>query len=287
MCMRKTLIASAVLLGLGLTGQAFAQATNTENGPGADTLVAVDFDATDSSTHDGDNRNNDGVAYADGYGTAAANNGGTATATFSNAFNHSKAVAETKLIGSVSGITVHDIGNVAKNWGDANGGNGGRGGTGRGGDGYGGEGTGGRGGNGGDGGSGGNGGDAINGSASAGDVSNGGASIGDAVAGDGGNGGRADHNRGGRGGDACAAGVWGGGAGSGGVGYGGVGNGAMGGAGGAGGSVANDAGTFNMSNTMSSVGQSAAGVMVAAQNSGFASLIQQGITVQANLTVGP
>ena len=130
MCTRKTLIASAVLLGLGLTGQAFAQATNTENGPGADTLVAVDLDATDSSTHDGDNRNNDGVAYADGYGTAAANNGGTATATFSNAFNHSKAVAETKLIGSVSGVTVYDIGNVAKNWGDANGGSGGRGGAG-------------------------------------------------------------------------------------------------------------------------------------------------------------
>ena len=47
--------------------------------------AAVDFDATDSSTHDGDNRDNDGVAYADGYGTAAANNGGTATATFSDA----------------------------------------------------------------------------------------------------------------------------------------------------------------------------------------------------------
>ena len=41
-----------------------------------------------------------------------------------------------------------------------------------------------------------------------------------------------------------------------------------------------------MSNNMTSVGQSAAGIMVAAQNSGFASLIQQGITVQANLTVG-
>jgi hypothetical protein len=51
--------------------------------------------------------------------------------------------------------------------------------------------------------------------------------------------------------------------------------------------VTNDAGAFNMSNNMTSVGQSAAGIMVAAQNSGMASLIQQGITVQANLTVGP
>ena len=48
-----------------------------------------------------------------------------------------------------------------------------------------------------------------------------------------------------------------------------------------------DAGAFDMSNNMTSVGQSAAGIMVAAQNSGMASLIQQGITVQANLTVGP
>ncbi|MGD7297944.1 hypothetical protein ACQCQS_18575, partial [Ralstonia pseudosolanacearum] len=55
---------------------------------------------------------------------------------------------------------------------------------------------------------------------------------------------------------------------------------------GAGGAVAVDAGTFNMSNAMTSVGQSAAGVMVANQNSGFASLVQQSINVQANLNVG-
>ncbi|MGD7280222.1 hypothetical protein ACQCRI_05855, partial [Ralstonia pseudosolanacearum] len=74
--------------------------------------------------------------------------------------------------------------------------------------------------------------------------------------------------------------------GMGGTGNGGVGNGAVGGAGGAGGAVAVDAGTFNMSNAMTSVGQSAAGVMVANQNSGFASLVQQSINVQANLNVG-
>jgi hypothetical protein len=41
-----------------------------------------------------------------------------------------------------------------------------------------------------------------------------------------------------------------------------------------------------MSNAMSSVGQSAAGIMVASQNSGLSSLIQQSVNVQANLSVG-
>ncbi|MDF9428572.1 signal peptide protein [Cupriavidus gilardii] len=41
-----------------------------------------------------------------------------------------------------------------------------------------------------------------------------------------------------------------------------------------------------MSNAMSSVGQSAAGIMIANQNSGLGSLVQQAVTVQANLAVG-
>ncbi|CAB3787278.1 hypothetical protein LMG28138_02409 [Pararobbsia alpina] len=41
-----------------------------------------------------------------------------------------------------------------------------------------------------------------------------------------------------------------------------------------------------MSNTMTSVGQSAAGIMIANQNSGLASLVQQSVNVQANLNVG-
>jgi hypothetical protein len=41
-----------------------------------------------------------------------------------------------------------------------------------------------------------------------------------------------------------------------------------------------------MSNAMSSVGQSAAGIMVAAQNSGAAALLQQSVNVQSNLNVG-
>jgi len=69
-------------------------------------------------------------------------------------------------------------------------------------------------------------------------------------------------------------------------GTGGTGNGAVGGAGGAGGTNYVDAGTFNMSNAMTSVGQSAAGIMIANQNSGMASLVQQSVNVQANLNVG-
>ncbi|SOY60355.1 exported hypothetical protein [Cupriavidus taiwanensis] len=41
-----------------------------------------------------------------------------------------------------------------------------------------------------------------------------------------------------------------------------------------------------MSNTMTSVGQTAAGIMMASQNSGVASLVQQSVNVQANLNVG-
>jgi hypothetical protein len=59
-----------------------------------------------------------------------------------------------------------------------------------------------------------------------------------------------------------------------------------GGTGGAGGSNSVDAGTFNLSNSMSSVGQSAAGIMVAAQNSGLSSLVQQSVNVQSSLTLG-
>lgn len=68
----------------------------------------------------------------------------------------------------------------------------------------------------------------------------------------------------------------------------GYGVGGLGGAGtgGAGGSNSVNAGNFNMSNTMSGVGQSAAGIMVVSQNNGFSSLIQQNVNVQSNLGVG-
>ncbi len=41
-----------------------------------------------------------------------------------------------------------------------------------------------------------------------------------------------------------------------------------------------------MSNTMSGAAQSAAGIMVMAQNSGMAAMLQQSVNVQANLGVG-
>ena len=81
----------------------------------------------------------------------------------------------------------------------------------------------------------------------------------------------------------------GGAGGQGGVGQGslaGNGYGATGGTGGNGGALLVDAGSFNMSNVMSGVGQSAAGIMAAVQNSGISSLVQQAVNVQANLAVG-
>lgn len=42
-----------------------------------------------------------------------------------------------------------------------------------------------------------------------------------------------------------------------------------------------------MSNLMTSVGQSAAGIMMASQNSGAASLTQMSVNVQANVNAGP
>ena len=62
---------------------------------------------------------------------------------------------------------------------------------------------------------------------------------------------------------------------------------ATGGAGGAGGSSWAHGGAFDMSNSMDGSANAAAGIMVLAQNSGATSLIQQGVTVQANLNVGP
>ena len=74
--------------------------------------------------------------------------------------------------------------------------------------------------------------------------------------------------------------------GNGGEGNGGVGNGATGGTGGNGGTITVDAGTFDLSANMTGTAQSAAGVMVVTNNSGFGSLVQQGVTVQANLNLG-
>lgn len=45
-------------------------------------------------------------------------------------------------------------------------------------------------------------------------------------------------------------------------------------------------GDFNMSNSMSTVSQAAAGVSVISQNGGFSSLVQQSVNVQSNMNVG-
>src|SRR3546814_5686999 len=83
---------------------------------------------------------------------------------------------------------------------------------------------------------------------------------------------------GGRGGD--------GGNGNGGDAYAGAGTGGDGGRGGDGGTASANAGSFDMSNAMNGSSNAAAGIMMVAQNSGASSLIQQGVTVQANLNVG-
>ncbi|HEY4555448.1 MAG TPA: hypothetical protein VIG68_03305, partial [Lysobacter sp.] len=77
-----------------------------------------------------------------------------------------------------------------------------------------------------------------------------------------------------------------GGTGTGGTATAGTGTGGSGGSGGTGGSVAVDSGSFDMSNQMNGSANAAAGLMVMGQNSGASSLIQQGVTVQANLSVG-
>ncbi|MBN3767949.1 hypothetical protein G3O01_44600, partial [Burkholderia sp. Ac-20365] len=93
-----------------------------------------------------------------------------------------------------------------------------------------------------------------------------------------GNGGNATGGAGGAGGAGAAAAAT--------AAAGGAGTGGAGAAGGAGGAIGVGTGDFNMANTMTSVAQSAAGILVANQNSGMASLVQQAVTVQANLTVG-
>jgi hypothetical protein len=59
-----------------------------------------------------------------------------------------------------------------------------------------------------------------------------------------------------------------------------------GGIGGNGGNASGaDAGTFNASNTLSSSLSNSAGIVTVAQNTGANALIQQGTTVQANLSI--
>lgn len=260
---RKSMIAAAVLLAIGFTGQAWSQDQN-ERGFG-------DNNSTRSDDHSGDNRDNTSAALSAGLGNASASNNSTATANWSNSFNSSTVVATTALSGVVTGNAVFGLGNVAVNVGDASGGDGGSGGdagaiSARDGD------------------------SASASLAGAGAVANSAndssarsrsrdrgfgdstadsstsgssSSTSDASA----TGGASTSSNEGSSGDATA-------------------DGGYGGYGGAGGANYADAGTFDMSNHMDGSANTAAGIMVVAQNSGASSLIQQGITVQANLTVG-
>jgi hypothetical protein len=318
--MKKTLLASALAIAFGLSGQAMASeghsgghsggsgggtgqaaeagaaATVTSHGgPAAaqGSLVNQDsFNETDSRDQSGQN-NSDGDAKSYDTAGVAANNGGWATSTLTNAFNTSKAIATSRLHGSVSHNMIMGLGNKASTFGSADGGKayGGKGGLGIGGSAMslgakGGAAEGGEGGNGGDagvtgvgmGGSGHrdslarhSGGDSGSGGSQS-DGTAGTAGVSGNTGGAGGAGGGTNNGgEGGAGGAATAAA--------------GVGGNAAGGTGGAGGQVYADAGTFNMSNAMWNVGQSAAGIMIATQNSGLSSLVQQSINVQANMSL--
>lgn len=271
--MKKTVLASTIALAFGLCGGVMAQPHHHQSA-GTDVHVHSDNGATandesmaanDSMNDSSRNQNNsDGDAKARGTGTVAANNGATASSVLrdsfntSDAFNTNKVMAMSKLDGSVSHNKVENIGNVATNKGSADGGTG-KGGTGTGGLAR---------SNGGDSGR------AVGGEGGATEVD-------DMASGDdfegrrnrsgsntarqtGGAGGDANS---GRGGDATAD----------------AGNGrGTGGTGGSAGTIRVTTGTFDISNTMTRVGQSAAGIMLASQNTGMSALVQQNVTVQAN-----
>ena len=320
--MKKTLLVSALAIAFGLSGQAMASGSGHggsghgdsgggagQAGEAAATVTSHGGPAASQGSHtnqdsfnDTDNRDQSGQNNSGGdaksYDTAgvAANNGGWATSTLTNAFNTSKAIATSKLHGSVSHNMIMGVGNKASASGSADGGKA-----------YGGDGGKGMGGNARSLG-------AKGGSATGGDGGDGGAAgvaaatgrpePHDAMARRSG-GGHGGGNGGGSGqgdGEAATAGVSGNTGGAGGAGGGttvggnggaggtataggGVGGAASGGTGGAGGRVYADAGTFNMSNAMWNVGQSAAGIMIATQNSGLSSLVQQSVNVQANMSL--
>ncbi len=60
----------------------------------------------------------------------------------------------------------------------------------------------------------------------------------------------------------------------------------VGASGGNGGHFVNDAGTINLSNTLSGTAQSAAGILIINQNTGIGALTQQSVNVQTNFAPG-
>jgi hypothetical protein len=279
--MKKTVLASTIAIAFGMGGAALAQPHHHHQRSGVelnqhadDAAVANDdsMAANDSMNDNSRNQNNsDGDAKAYDTGAVAANNGATASAVLRNAFNtndsfnSTRYIAKSKLEGSVTNNHIHGVGNMVSNQGSADGGTG-KGGTG-------GVATGGLARS-----NGGNSAGATGGEAGANEIDD--LATGDdfrgrrPISGDNrvrqtaGNGGAATTDRGG---DATST----------------AGNasatGGSGGSGGSAGTIRLTAGTFDMSNTMTRVGQSAAGIMLASQNTGLSALVQQSVTVQANM----
>ncbi|MDI3467844.1 MAG: hypothetical protein OJF50_006665 [Nitrospira sp.] len=314
--MKKVMITTAALaLAFGLSPHVGAQTIDNGSAAASDNSKAVvkTDNSTDNHTktitkNDNDVKNitktntdshNDGKAKASGAFGAAANNHSTATTSLqlslTDAFNKSTVVNATKLDGYVSGNRISHIGNYG---GDAYSyGNGARGGDGgyavakaHSGKAY---------SYGGDGGyaNGGKGGSATGGAGSTSNGTNGGTANGGT--GSPSNGGTNTGNTTNGATDWEAGNATGGAGGSGGTGgAGGAGgaatsgnatstaNGGNGGNGGRGGDAfGGSAGTFNASNTLSGL-TGAAGVTVAMQNTGMASLQQIGVTTMANVTIG-
>lgn len=278
--MKKTVLASTIALAFGMCGAVLAQPHHHQhsgaevNQRAHDAAVANDesMAANDSMNDNSRNQNNsDGDAKSYATGGAAANNGATASSALTNAFNtqdsfnSNKVIAMSKLEGSVSHNHIANIGNTASNQGTADGGTGkgGTGGTANGGlarssAGDSGRATGGSAGS-----------NELDDQITADDFRGRRNSSGDNTARQtAGSGGAATTDRGG---DAMAT----------------AGNasatGGAGGAGGSAGSIRLTTGGFDMSNTMTRVGQSAAGIMMASQNTGLSALVQQNVTVQANM----
>jgi hypothetical protein len=116
--MRKTLMASAAVLALGFSGYALANPCSdnkdscSQTAAGGSNTSSASATANQTSTTSGSN----------------ANEVASGASVYQDSFNSSKAVALGELNGSVTGLGVSGIGNVALNTGSAAGGAGGRGG---------------------------------------------------------------------------------------------------------------------------------------------------------------
>ena len=94
------------------TGNARADASGASAANNGGTSTSTQENDNDNST---DQNNSTGHTDASGLGAAAANNGATATSNMSESFNTSSATAISELSGTVTGNTINNIGNIARN----------------------------------------------------------------------------------------------------------------------------------------------------------------------------